>query len=134
MNIKQRGSSAPLFHGVDLDWKGEAYNFQYHCRVKDEAECSINTLIPYLTYHYPTMEVEKYFTEEAAFRSEGLQFDPNTNMVTDSLVSEIDVEGIENLPGFEIDEVGIVSNSGTPDSEVKTFMPGDDDSVSTLGI
>ena len=111
MNFKQRGSSAPLFHVVDLDWKGEAYNFQYHSRVKDEADCIINTLIPYLTYHYPTIEVEKYFTEEAAFRSECLQFDPNTNVVTDSLMSEIDVEGIENLSGFEIDEAEILKST-----------------------
>ena len=38
MNIAQRGSSVHLFNGVDLDWKGEAYNFQYHSRVKDVAE------------------------------------------------------------------------------------------------
>ena len=133
MNIKQHGSNVPLFHNVDLDWKGEAYNFQYHSKMKDEAECIINTLIPYLSHHYPTIEVEKYFTEEAAFKSEGLQFDPNTNMVTDSLISEIDVEGIENLPGFEIEETDIGINSVAPNREVKTFMPGDDDSVSTLG-
>ena len=134
MNIKQNNTNAPLFHGVDLDWKGEAYNFQYHNNVKDEAECIINTLIPYLNHYYPTVGVEKYFTEEAAFRSEGLQFDPQTNMVTDSLVSGIDIEGIENLPGFDIEETDIESNNIISEREVKTFMPGDTDSISTLGI
>jgi len=133
MDIKQSNTNAPLFHGVDLDWKGDAYNFQYHSKMKDEAECIINTLIPYLTHYHPTVEVEKYFTEEAVFRNEGLQFDPTTNMVTDHLMSEIDVEGIEDLPGFDIDESAEPEPTAF-EREVKTFMPGDDDSVSTLGI
>ena len=134
MNIKQSNSDAPLFHAVDLDWKGDAYNFQYHCKVKDEAECIINTRIPYLTHYYPNANVEKYFKEEAAFCSEGLQFDPTTNMVTDSLISDIDVDGIEELAGFDIDELEMEADIAVPNREVKTFMPGDDDSVSTLGI
>ena len=65
----------PLFHGVDLDWKGDVYNFEYDNKAKDEAECIINTLIPYLIHYNPTVDLGKYFTEENAFCNEGLDFD-----------------------------------------------------------
>ena len=55
-------------------------------------------------------------------------------MVIDSLMSEIDIKGIENLPGFEIEETEIATNYVVPNREIKTFMPGHEDSVSTLGI
>ena len=47
MNIKQKENGNPLFHSIDLGWRGEDFNFQFCKTVKDEAEFVKNTLIPY---------------------------------------------------------------------------------------
>ena len=64
MEIKLKDSGNPHFHGVYLDRQWEAFNFQFYKPIKDEAECVINTFIPYLKHHYPQIEVELFFTEE----------------------------------------------------------------------
>ena len=89
MSIKQNDSDSPLFHSIDLDWRGEAFNFQFYKTVKDETECTINTLLPYLKHHYPQADVEFYFAEEFSFRCEGLIYDPVTQMVQDSLIDNL---------------------------------------------
>ena len=78
MSIKEKENNNLLFHSIQLDWRGEAFNFQFCKTVKDEAECVINTLIPHLKHFYPQVDVESYFTEEFPFRFEGLSYDPDT--------------------------------------------------------
>lgn len=49
MNIKSKDNNKiPLFHSVDLDWRQEGYTFQYAPNLKEEAECTIFTLLPLL--------------------------------------------------------------------------------------
>jgi len=133
MNIKQKDSDSPLFHSIDLDWRGEAFNFQFCKTVKDEAECTINTLLPYLKHHYPHADVESYFTEEFAFRCEGLIYDSATQMVQDSLIDNLEVEGTDCLPGFNTFDAKEPVKDSCTERTTKTFMPTDNDSVSTIG-
>ena len=133
MSIKQKDSDSPLFHSIDLDWRGEAFNFQFCKTVKDKAECTINTLLPYLMHRDPQAGIESYFTEEFAFRCEGLTYDPVTQMVQDSLIVNLEVEGTDCLSGFiTFDAKEPAKDSGT-EQTTKTFMPTDNDSVSTIG-
>ena len=44
--------AVPLFHSVDLDYTDSGYTFLYSEDVAEEAECVINTLIPYIE-HFP---------------------------------------------------------------------------------
>ena len=86
-----------------------------------------------MKHHYPQADAESYFTEEFAFRCEGLIYDSDTQMVQNSLINNLEVEGTECLPGFDtFDAKEPAKDSGT-EQTTKTFMPTDNDSVSTIG-
>jgi hypothetical protein len=60
MALKNK-NDVPLFHCIDLDWRGDGYVFQFSPEVKVEAECTINTLLPILKYKYPDIAIKKLF-------------------------------------------------------------------------
>jgi hypothetical protein len=137
--------NVPLFHCVDLDWRGDGYTFQYSPDVKDEAECVINTLIPHLKFRFPLEDVDSYFTSEAVENSEGLVYDGNRKEVIDTYTDNQDEQGVEiddedGLIGFNFTEGN--TNILPPDEmrpimletpKRKHFPNSDGDSVSTLG-
>jgi hypothetical protein len=43
ISLTTKDTDIPLFHCVDLDWKGEGYTFQYSPQVKTEAEYAVYT-------------------------------------------------------------------------------------------
>jgi hypothetical protein len=133
MAIKNK-NDVPLFHCVDLDWRGEGYVFQFSPQVKVEAECTINTLIPILKYKYPDIAIEKLFSHEANDRCEGLKFDPAKGAVVDELVTDhLTFIDEENLLGFSFatapDEVNAQTDETRP---ITQALFSDSDSVSTL--
>jgi hypothetical protein len=127
----------PLFHCVDLDWRGEGYVFQFAPTVKVEAECSINTLLPLLKYQYPDADVERYFSHEAIDRCDGLAFDSVKGVVIDNLVDDhLTFLDEENLLGFSFENNENKDNTNSTNDEARpaTAQPlyNDSDSVSTL--
>ncbi len=137
MSIRINGTDSPLFHSVDLDYQGRGHTFQYSNDVAAEAECAINTLLPYLTYLFPSIEhhANRFFDQEAISRCEGLQFDPARGMVIeagDSGGFEIDLG--EHLGGFAFrSEETAEGGNTTSRPDRKTTGPQDDDSISTFG-
>jgi hypothetical protein len=87
MSLKT-SNDIPLFHCVDLDWRGEGHVFQFSPEVKVEAEYTINTLLPILKHQFPDIEVDKHFTHETNDQFEGRIFDPDKGVVVDSLVND----------------------------------------------
>ena len=147
MSIPVNGyPTVPLFHSVDLDYMGRGHVFQYSNEVAAEAECAINTLIPYLAYLFPALEdvSEYYFGPEEIQRCEGLKFDPVKGMVVDptDTVEGVELELDDDLEGFNFNitkekgdnddaEGGKVER---PKNSTRKFTgPADDDSVSTFG-
>lgn len=138
----------PLFHNVDLDYQCTGHIFQYSEENAAEAECAINTLIPYLTYLYPDLKdnEDEFFDEDAIDRCEGLIFDPKVGMVVDPNAGRID--GVEldiddDLAGFDFtnnakdEEDDEANDEGItrpkPAGKKKVTGPSDEDSVSTFG-
>jgi hypothetical protein len=64
MDMTTSEENNPLFHYVNLDWRGEGFVFQFAPVVKVEAECTINMLLPILRHQYPEVDVERYFLRE----------------------------------------------------------------------
>jgi hypothetical protein len=83
MSLTSRKTGVPLFHCVDLEWKGEGYIFQYFPKLKAEVECAINTLYPMAQYYFPDAELEDSFTSEIAEKCAGYKFNPVTDNVED---------------------------------------------------
>ena len=77
--------------------------------------------------------MESYFTEEFVFRCEGLSYDPDIQMVQDSLKDNLEVEGTDNLPGFNRFKTTGITEAHSKERITKTFMPTDNDSISTIG-
>jgi hypothetical protein len=88
MALTTKEKDIPLFHCVDLDWRGEGFNFQYAPGVKVEAECTMTTLLPILHHKYPDAKVEKHFSHKAVDRCEGYTFDPAQGIVVDNLIND----------------------------------------------
>lgn len=142
--------TTPLFHAVDLDWKGEGYAFQFSPDMGEEAACIINTLIPYLNHFFPTADVESFFTEDAQKRCETMKFDTNKSEVIDTAAGgtayEFDIGEDDELGGFSFKQDDNLENevedeilrvARPPGQKTKisrpNHFPGDTDSVSTFG-
>lgn len=136
MNIKSNKYTAtPLFHSVDLDWRGEGHIFTYSPKVGDEAECMVRTLLPYLSHKYPLYDVEAYFTDDAIARCSSLEVDNKTGMVIQAYDDDFNDEEEDLIIGFDL-TIDINKEKATlqrPDKDKQAPMPEDDDSVSTLG-
>ena len=148
-------SNVPLFHSVDLDYMGSGYIFQYSDSVAAEAECVINTMIPYLRYFYEDIMddfEETYFDPQALARCEGLIYDPKLQCVVDpdSTLDNVEIVADDELEGFNFyngkdDDLEIaidddLSNETRPKINVtkmnnqRGYGPNDDDSVSTFHV
>ena len=75
MGLTINDDGTPLFHSVDLGWKGIGYVFQYSPALKAQAECTIHTLLPLLQHHYPDSGIEQNFTQETVNWCQHLQYD-----------------------------------------------------------
>ena len=79
MEIRSKDGVTNLFHSVDMDWRQDGFIFQFAPAFTEEAETTINTLIPYLSYLFPNADVGSYFTDYAEERSQHMIYDPNKN-------------------------------------------------------
>ena len=139
MSINSKDTTTPLFHCVDLDWRGQGYTFMFSPKLQEEAECMIFSLPTFLQHHYPDVNVTQHFTSEAIERNEGLKYDEVSQMVIDpSSHNNNDNENDNNLKGFEVDLIIDITSdhNNLRPSEIpnNNGMPNDDDSVSTLGV
>lgn len=134
MAMTTADSNIPLFHCVDLDWRGEGYIFQYAPGVKIEAECTIDTLLPILKYKYPAVDVEKFFSHEAIDRCEDYKYDATKGVVVDGLIEDhLTFIDEENLLGFTLtNELVDTAAEGAEESRPTQVLYNDTDSVSTL--
>ena len=102
MEIKSKDRVTNLFHSVDMDWRQDTFVFQFAPAFTDEAETTINTLIPYLSYLFPKADVGWYFTEYAEEHSQDMIYNPTKQMIIsmnhDEETEEFDKE--EDLIGF----------------------------------
>ena len=152
MSIRSKDDDTiPLFHCVDLDYTGSGYSFIYSNDVAEEAECAVNTLIPYLRHFFPeaTMYLDRLFEESALDRCDSLVFDAGLNEVIDTDVSDgVEIEVDEALQGFRFggkqdrdddtssagEEGAIVDSSNLRGNNRKQALRlRDDDSISTFG-
>jgi hypothetical protein len=137
MDMTTKDGNIPLFHCVDLDWRGEGFVFQYAPAVKVEAECTINTLLPLLRHQYPDADLDRYFSHGAIDRCAGYKFDEAKGLVVDSLVQDhLTFIDEENLLGFnfnteEAENHQSQTEPGRP-TTVEQTLYNDSDSVSTL--
>ena len=125
----------PLFHSVDLDWRGVGYVFQFSPELKAQAECTIHTLLPLLQHHFPHSGIEANFTQETIQRCQSMRYDEETGTVIDPEVEE-SIRALEEdaLPGFTLDMSLLTQQSTDKRPEAaRTGFPTDLDSVSTLG-
>lgn len=128
MNIKHSTLNVPLFINVDLDWKEEGFAFQYPPEFRQEAETTINTLIPIMRHLYPEQDTDSFFNAEALERCRGMSVNPVTGLVedADAELYEIDDDDMAGFT-FNFDPVAaeeLMRPRGT--------MPHDDDDVSTI--
>jgi hypothetical protein len=142
MSLTSRESGVPLFHNVDLDWRGDGYTFQYSPSVKAEAECAISTLYPLAQHYFPNADLEDSFTTETAERCAPLKYDPETgNIIDETLGDQLTAIDDDQLLGFTFDMEDISTNnkdnnqdeSRPPEPTYDRFFPTDNDSVSTFG-
>ena len=126
----------PLFHSVDLDWRGEGYVFEYSPKMQDEAECMVNYLQPYLDHHFPDAQVLNYFTDECIERCRDIKVDDRTGQIVDinSGVAELDLEKEDGIIGFSLtfSKTAKIELAQRPEKDRAAPFPGDSDSVSTL--
>ena len=125
----------PLFHNVDLDWKGVGYVFQFSPELKAQAECTIHTLLPLLQHHYPNSGIQSNFTQRAIDRCKTMVYDEDTGTVIDPTVEQsMNFLDEETLPGFSLD-MSMLTQSTQAESRpsITTGFPSATDSVSTLG-
>lgn len=131
MSIDSMKTGHPLFINVDLDWSGQGHTFNFPPNVKEEANCVIHTLLPFLRYHYPEESVDSYFNPETIDRCIGLKVNEETGLVEDSTLIDEEIDD-EELMGFTIEmSQETMQSLMRPNRDPK--MPYDDDSVSTLG-
>ena len=135
----QPGTS--LFHAVDLNWRGSGYNYLVAPALLEEAQCIvphilcvIKELFPGNYYNYATTCV----TMEALELSETLKYDLESGNIYDELdENEVEIDDEFDLLGFdtgkEQQEDAAVGPNSRPRANQNSFMPDDDDSISTFG-
>ena len=136
MSIKSHEyPKTPLFHSVDMDWRGQGHVFNFSPKMEDEARCLINVMLPYLQHHYPLVDVSEYFTDDTAVRCEAYNICEKTGQVISTFGEDFDEEEEDEMIGFNltIDKSNEKVSLTRPEKDKKTPMPEDDDSVSTFG-
>jgi hypothetical protein len=139
MSLTTKNDNIPLFHCVDLDWRGDGYTFQYSPQVRSEAECAVHTLYPLLTYHFPDQDIDDHFTTEILEKSQTLEYDKEKGVVIDKeLGNQLDIIEDDNLLGFTFDLNSDVQLEGNEEikrpstQNFNKYFPNDSDSVSTF--
>ena len=119
-----------------------------------EAECAINTLVPYILHFFPetTNYIDYLLDEDVLDRCENLKYDETLNQVIDTQAGSniVDIEVGDELEGFSFGKAaGGSSNSSsvssTNSAQVKLLQtgekkginkkirPDEEDSISTFG-
>ena len=133
MSLKSRTSfNTPIFHVVDMDWQEDGFIFQFSEDLAEEAEITINTLLPLLKHYFPTADPGCNFTQDAEDRCQTMVWDDMRKMVIDTANNETaQIGDEEELVGFvfDADVSDTLANLGRPSQQ---NMPGDNDSVSTF--
>lgn len=125
--------SVPLFLSVDLNRLESGYGFQYGPDNKEEAECTIFTLLPLLKHQFPDAKPESFFSEEGKARCKDMAFDETTGVIIDKNAVEIDLEGDDELLGFTLHFEKTNPTNMTRPSERNTAVdPYDNNSISTF--
>jgi hypothetical protein len=140
MSLTSKDDKVPLFHCVDLDWKGDGYTFQYSPSVRAEAECAVHTLYPLLQFKYPEQDIDDHFTSETIERCVDYKYDEATGTVVDKVLGDqLTIIDDDNLLGFTFD----INNTDNPKAQPEEvqrpnvqpfdkYFPNDNDSVSTF--
>ena len=132
LNSRTRPNT-PIFHCVDMDWQEDGFTFQYLAALAEEAEITLNTLLPLLQHHFPDADVGCNFTCAAEERCRDMVWDESKNMIVDAAfdnaTAEIGEE--ENLVGFEFATEELQQSLVRPTTR-EDYMPNDNDSVSTF--
>ena len=133
MGLTVGSNDTPLFHSVDLDWKGVGYVFQFSPDLKAQAECTIHTLLPLLQHHFPHSGIEANFTQETIDRCSAMVYDEATGTVIDPAAEE-SMKSMEDemLPGFSLDMSLVEQQLSETRPAQRTGFPKENDSVSTL--
>lgn len=132
MSLKSEKRDTPLFINVDLDWRQQGYIFLYPPEFREEAECTVQYLLPILRHKFPEDNVDSFFNDEAKDKCFGLVFDDEKNMVINTNDDAFDMEEDEIL-GFTLD-INEKDLDAVLRPEERIAMPDDDnDSVSTFG-
>ena len=128
-----RDKNTPIFHCVDMDWQMDGFVFQYGSDMAEEAETTLNVLLPLLKHLYPTADVGSNFTCEAEDRCQGMKWDDTRKMIVDTEGEEdtADIDACETLVGFVFEETAATELEPTRPLP-KSHMPNDNDSVSTF--
>ena len=143
----QKNKEVPLFHCIDLDYRRQGFAVQYSEQNAMEAECVLNTIIPYIDYLYPDSDYvkEAWFDDNAIDRCARLVYDPIRNMVVDkdgTAINNIDYSSDDELAGFEFthdddDDREDKTDSMRPEQIIPNYRrnvgPYDTDSVTTFG-
>lgn len=126
-------STVPLFLSVDLNYLESGYIFQFGPDHKEEAECTIYTLLPLLQHQFPEAKPESFFSEEAKTRCIDMVFDEATGVIVDKNAIEIDIEEDDELLGFTLHVENTNPNNMTrPSERTPATNPYDNTSVSTF--
>jgi hypothetical protein len=140
MSLTSKEDNVPLFHCIDLDWRGDGYTFQYSPLVKVEAECAVHTLYPLLKFKYPEKDIDDHFTSKTIKRCVDYKYDEETGLVVDEVLGDqLTIIDNDNLLGFTFDINNTDNSKAKPDEEQRPntqtfdkYFPNNNDSVSTF--
>ena len=116
---------------MDMDWQEDGFVFQYSEDLAEEAEITINTLLPLLKHYFPNADAGCNFTSDAEERCRTMVWDDVNKRIIDTTNNETaQIMDEEELVGFvfEAEAMESLNTMGRPSH----FMPGDNDSVSTF--
>ena len=129
----------PVFHSVDLDWKGSGFNYLVAPALLEEAQCIVPHILCVIKELFPAYyeHATTCMTREALEVCETLKYDIESGNIYDELEEqeEVEIDDAFDLLGFETTDIDI--NLGPTQRPATTnerdYMPGDDDSISTFG-
>ena len=129
----------PVFHSVDLDWKGSGFNYLVAPALLEEAQCIVPHILCVIKELFPAYyeHATTCMTLEALEVCETLKYDMESGNIYDELddTEEVEIDDAFDLLGFETTEMenNIGPTQRPTTTNERDFMPGDDDSISTFG-
>jgi hypothetical protein len=129
----------PVFHSVDLDWKGSGFNYLVAPALLEEAQCIVPHILCVIKELFPAYyeHATTCMTLDALEICETLKYDIDSGNIYDKLddTEEVEIDDAFDLLGFETTDME--NQIGPTQRPVSTnerdYMPGDDDSISTFG-